>query len=144
MAEARKGSNQLSADTLEWRPEKVFHLFSKLHEDIANHILLFIAEAPLEESTERGNKNAWSSLTHIIPLVNKTFKDASATDFFWKESLLRQLNRDDSRRYHWQTGLKRLLPTGSEFCKEADKLDAVLQETKEKCYKDLYRKIMKT
>eukprot|EP00526_Cylindrotheca_closterium_P015776 CAMPEP_0113603948 /NCGR_PEP_ID=MMETSP0017_2-20120614/1541_1 /TAXON_ID=2856 /ORGANISM="Cylindrotheca closterium" /LENGTH=260 /DNA_ID=CAMNT_0000512355 /DNA_START=36 /DNA_END=814 /DNA_ORIENTATION=+ /assembly_acc=CAM_ASM_000147 len=144
MAEAGKGSKEPSPDTSEERGERAFHLFSELHEDIANHILLFIADAPLEQSTEHGNKNALSSLTHIVPLISKTLRDTASTDFFWKESLLRQLNRDDSRRYHWQAGLQRLLPKETELSIEPDKLDAVLQETKEKCYKDLYRKIMTT
>jgi len=143
--EVMKGSNETTTSNAQQeKQEKVFHLFSELHEDIANHILLFIAEAPLEQSTERGNKNALSSLTHTIPLISKGLWNAASKDFFWKEGLLRQLNRDDSRRYHWQAGLRRLLPKGSKLNIEADKLDAMLQETNEKSYKDLYQKIMTT
>lgn len=147
MTEAGKGSKEPPAivpETTEEIRKKLFHFFSELHEDIANHIILFIAEAPLEQSTERGKKYALSSLTHIIPLVNKNFRDMSSTDFFWKESLLRQLNRDDSQRYHWQAGLRQLLSKESELSIEANNLDAVLEQTEEKCYKDLYRKIMTT
>lgn len=128
----------------EMREKESFHFFSELHEDIANHILLFIAEAPLERSTERGKRNALSSLTHTIPLVSKAFRDVSRLDFFWKESLLRQLNREDSKRHHWQLGFRRLLPHDIEFGTDSDKLDTLMQETGESCYMDVYKNIMTT
>jgi hypothetical protein len=124
--------------------ELVFHYFPDLHEDIARHILSFVAVAPLERSTPRGdeNENDQASLTHILPFVNKMFREFSSSDFFWQPCLLRQLNREDSRRHHWQMGLRRLLPIDFSADKDTDLLDAVLNHVDEMSYKDLYKKIM--
>jgi hypothetical protein len=45
--------------------ELVFHYFPELHEDLARHILSFVAVAPLERSTPGGNENVQASLTHL-------------------------------------------------------------------------------
>eukprot|EP00980_Cylindrotheca_fusiformis_P006714 scaffold1398_cov116-Cylindrotheca_fusiformis.AAC.31 len=118
-----------------------FECFPQFHEDIAKHILSFVAEGPLERTSPEGNSIVQSPLTHILPLVNKMFHEWSSLDVYWEACLKRQLNRKDKSRCHWIGGFRRLLPIDFRVEKDSDLLDAVLEHIGEITYKDLYKKM---
>lgn len=117
-----------------------FHCFKEFHEDIIKLILSFVADAPREFSPERGNVQA--GLTHILPFVSKNFRNFAELDYFWEPALLRQLNRQDSQRYHWQQGLRRLLPPSFQLSKGATLLDEILNYIDKTSYKEIYKKVL--
>jgi hypothetical protein len=83
-----------------------------------------------------------STLTHVLPFVNKAFRDLSKLDYFWLPILLRQLNRENSERYHWQQGLRRLLPRSFQLSEGADLLQVVLDHTEKISCKEIYKKVV--
>eukprot|EP00980_Cylindrotheca_fusiformis_P006713 scaffold1398_cov116-Cylindrotheca_fusiformis.AAC.30 len=118
-----------------------FEYFPQLHEDIVKLILSFVAEGPLERTSPQGKSISEAPLTHTLPLVNKAFHEWSSLDVYWEACLKRQLSREDSSRYHWTIGLRRLLPRNFLVDKDTGLLDAVLDHMGEITYKDLYKKI---
>lgn len=134
-------ANLVECSTSEQR-QLVFHSFPLLHEDLGKQILSFVAEAPLESSTAQGNEYTQAPLTHILPFVNKAFREWSSLDVFWQPCLHRQLTRKDRARLHWQAGLRRLLPMNFDDDKDCDLLDEVVKHIGDISYKDFYKKVM--
>lgn len=127
----------------------VFSSFPELHEDIMKLILSFVADAPLENWFSSGICPANhkpiptnATLTQTLPFVNKAFRDFSLLDYFWEPALHRQLERQDSLRHHWESGLRRLLPPSFVIDDETDVLQTVLDHFEEKSFRKIYKTIL--
>lgn len=118
---------------------KEFPQFAELSEDLCQLILVFVADAPLEQRLPGPiAQYKQASLTEYLPLVNKRFHYLSNLDYYWEPALMRQLENKV-----WREGLKRLLPDGVKVGKGTNLLSVVRQQIGEEIScKELYRNIL--
>jgi hypothetical protein len=119
-------NSSMSTMMIEQLDLPTFPQFNELNGELRQHILSFVAEAPLEgvtmiapNATQQNNRStaaapAGAALTTTLPLVNKEFRRWSAQDEYWEPALRRRIN-DKSCGTIWTDGLRRLLPLGFEI-----------------------------
>jgi hypothetical protein len=111
---------------------RVFPLFSELHEDLMINILSYIADIPLERPLAKPR----STVTGVLPLVSRLFRQFCSSDYFWQSSMKRMRLRDS---YLWEPGILKLLPPGT--IPEDDPLEQV-HNLLQLDYKSIYRRVV--
>lgn len=118
---------------------KIFPQFSELNEDLMINILSYIADIPLECPHPHWKPRSFeSTVTGVLPLVCRLFRQFCTSDYFWQVSLKRMRLRDS---YLWEAGILRLLPPGTS--PEDDPLEQV-HNILQIDYKSIYRRIVDT
>ena len=134
-AHRKKGAAMAPQPDIPSNGKRIFPQFSELHEDLMMNVLSFIADIPLEHphlSTPR------STVTGVLPLVCRQFRQFCTSDYFWQLSLKRMRIRDS---YLWEAGILCLLPPGTTA--EDDPLEQV-HNLLQINYKSIYRRIVDT
>lgn len=98
-------------------------------------VLSFVAEIPLEHPC-RPFSRPKSTVTGVLPLVCRKFRELCKSDYFWKLSLQRMQQSDS---FLWGAGILRLLPHGT--VPEDDPLEQV-HNLLQLDYKSIYRRVL--
>ena len=83
-------------------PERNFHLFAYLNEDIKMNVLSFLADAPFESMPDN---YPTSNLTHNLPQVSQKFRMLASSDLYWKDAMVRQTKKEP---FLWKSALSQM------------------------------------
>lgn len=140
-------SDETSISTTSLKEKPKFSQFAELSDDICQHIVSFVVDAPYEyEEPSRGRRNDHkyrpATLTQTLPFVNKAFYRYCDDDSLWEAALLRQFNNEE-RDHIWKAGVRRLLPLEYPIEKDTDLLQEARTYLGELISnKDIYKKIV--
>lgn len=110
------------------QPERNFHLFAYLSEDLKMAVLSFLADAPFEKMPENYSS---SFLTHNMPRVNQKFRTLAASDLYWKDAVVRQTKKEP---FLWKPALYHIRTNRSGYENIADEEEKEAEELVEDAY----------